>query len=333
MTIRIGVIGTGGMGGRHAHNLAHRTAHACVSAVMDADHSRATAVAAACQAARVFTDAEALIGDDQVDAVIIASPDRTHAGLAQACIRAGKPALCEKPLATTVADARAVVETEVAAGRRLVQLGFMREFDPAHRQVHDVITGGTLGRPLYFRGTHNNVGGGSRTADDVIVNSAVHDIHSARWLLGGQVERAFTQVIPADPARPDTCRLALVELTFDHHRLALIEMNAEAGYGYEVRVEVVCERGSAASDGLPELRLRQAQACTQPVEIDWLQRFDAAYVAEAQAWVQGLLAGAVGGPSTWDGYLAMLIAEACIESARTSQPCAVPAPPRPSIYP
>lgn len=329
---RIGVIGTGGMGGRHAHNLAHSTAHACVTAVMDVDRARAAAIAAACDGARVFTDAEALIGDDQVDAVIIASPDRTHASLAQACIRAGKPALCEKPLATTVADAQAVVAVEVAAGRRLIQLGFMREFDPAHRQVRDAVASGALGRPLYFRGAHSNLSGGPRTIDDVIVNSAIHDIHSARWLLGGQVERVFTQVVPADPAQPETCRLALIELAFDDHRLALIEMNADAGYGYEVRIEVVCERGAAASDGLQELHVRQAQSHAQHIEADWLQRFDVAYVAEAQAWVQGLLTGVAGGPSTWDGYLSMVIADACIASARAGQPRTVPVLPRPAIY-
>ncbi|MFI5425603.1 Gfo/Idh/MocA family protein [Aeromicrobium sp. UC242_57] len=71
-----------------------------------------------------------LIASRDVDAVIIASPDFTHADLTKACFAAGKPVLCEKPLAVTAADALSVVEAEVALGRRLLQVGFMRRYDP-----------------------------------------------------------------------------------------------------------------------------------------------------------------------------------------------------------
>ncbi len=274
-----------------------------------------------CGGAKIYTDADALIADPDVDALVIASPDRTHARLASACIAAGKPVLCEKPLATSVAEAEGVVKAEVAAGKRLVQLGFMREYDPSHRQIFNAVQSGRLGRPLYFRGTHTNLGGETlRTVDDVIINSAVHDIHSARWLLGGQVTSVYTRTIPADPALPDTCRLAVIEMAFDHGALAIIELNADAGYGYEVRVEVVGEQASVAVGGLQEMQMRQSGALSQTIEEDWLQRFEIAYIEEAAAWVRSLLAGEQTGPSTWDGYIAMIIADACIQSARSGLP-------------
>ncbi len=105
----VGIIGTGGMGGRHARNLAHRVSAAEVVAIMDLDQARAAAVAAECGGAAVFTDAPALINDDAVDAVVIASPDPTHADLAVDCIEAGKPTLCEKPLGVDLDDAQRVL--------------------------------------------------------------------------------------------------------------------------------------------------------------------------------------------------------------------------------
>ena len=264
--VKIGVIGTGGMGGRHARNLALRTPGACVVGIMDVVPEQAAAVAEACGGAKIYTDANALIADPDVNALVIASPDHTHARLACTCIAAGKPVLCEKPLAISVAEARGVVEAEVAkaeaaGGKRLVQLGFMREYDPSHRQVFNAVRSGQLGRPLYFRGTHSNRGGeNARSIDDVIINSAVHDIHSARWLLGGQVTSVYTSTIPADPNLPDTCRLAIIEMAFDYGALAIIEMNADAGYGYEVRVEVIGEKGSVAVGGLQEMQIRQSGA-------------------------------------------------------------------------
>ena len=103
MTLGVGVIGTGVMGAEHVRLLREETAGAALVAVCDADAARATAVAGD---AAAFTDPLALIADDGVQAVVIASPDATHAGLTLACIAAGKPVLCEKPLAPSAARFR-----------------------------------------------------------------------------------------------------------------------------------------------------------------------------------------------------------------------------------
>ena len=98
------------------------------------------------------TSAEALIASADVDAVLIAAPDPLHEELALACLAAGKPTLCEKPLATTVDGSQRIVDAEVAVGRRLVQVGFMRRFDPAFVELRDLVADGELGdvagRPL-----------------------------------------------------------------------------------------------------------------------------------------------------------------------------------------
>ena len=107
MTIRVGVIGTGIMGADHANTL-----HRMVSGARGQHWSRTSTwagrrrVAAELPGVRAVADGFALIADDAVDAVVIASHDSTHAALALAAIAAGKPVLCEKPLAPTVAECR-----------------------------------------------------------------------------------------------------------------------------------------------------------------------------------------------------------------------------------
>ena len=125
------------MGMRHAENLHRHVAVVHVAAAYDLDRSRAEQVAALCGAA-VYDDPLRLIQDDRVEAIIIASPDATHAGFVQECLRGGKPVLCEKPLATSAADAARVIEAECAVGRRLVSVGLMRRFDPYHVAVQQV---------------------------------------------------------------------------------------------------------------------------------------------------------------------------------------------------
>ena len=102
--------------------------------------------AAAGSNAKVYSDAAALIADPHVEAVLIASPDAFHAEQAIACIEAGKPVLCEKPMATSVADGARVLQAEAAAGRRLLQVGFMRVYDRAHADLRDLLARGEIGR-------------------------------------------------------------------------------------------------------------------------------------------------------------------------------------------
>ena len=194
-TVGVGIIGAGAIGRVHAENLARRTIGARVAAVMDVDAERAADVAAATGAKRVYADAIALIDDPEVDAVLIASPDATHAEYTLACISAGKPVLCEKPLATTAADALRVLQAEMAAGRRLLQVGFMREYDPAHKDVAAVLESGAIGKALRFRGAHINPRyGDDLTVEEAIVNSIIHDIHSARFMMGAEISGASSSM-------------------------------------------------------------------------------------------------------------------------------------------
>jgi myo-inositol 2-dehydrogenase/D-chiro-inositol 1-dehydrogenase len=101
VTVRVGVIGAGIMGADHSRNLAGTVSGAAVSLVADLDAGRA-AQAAEAAGARSTADPKLLINDPDVDAVVIASHDSTHAGLLLACPEAGKPGLCQKPLAPTV---------------------------------------------------------------------------------------------------------------------------------------------------------------------------------------------------------------------------------------
>ena len=331
--IKVGVIGAGGMGGRHVNNLTNEVATAQVVALMDVDEARLHKVAAACGAHHTFTDGHALINHPAVEAVLIAAPDRFHADLARACIAAGKPVLCEKPLATTAAEAYNVVAAEVAGGRRLVQVGFMREYDPAHCQVKRMIDSGALGKALAFYGTHINASSDpARTVEDVISNSAVHDIHSARWMMGDEIATVYTSYIPSDPRRPETARMVIIQLTYGNGAIGQIECNAEAGYGYEVDVKITGERGVVETNSLRSAVVRLANQQSQWVEEDWLQRFDEAYIDEVRAWVRSLQQGAPTGPSAWDGYVSMMVSDACIASAKSGQPVAVEIPEMPGIY-
>jgi myo-inositol 2-dehydrogenase / D-chiro-inositol 1-dehydrogenase len=149
MTLRIGVIGAGIMGSDHATILHRWISGAEASMIVDIDPERARQLSEQV-AAPWSTDAAKLIEDS--DAVIIASHDSTHPELVLACLAAGKPVMCEKPLAPTLAEAIEVYQAEQElidqrGGPRLVSMGFMRRFDPAYVELKTACTAAAMGRP------------------------------------------------------------------------------------------------------------------------------------------------------------------------------------------
>lgn len=333
--ISVGVIGTGGMGTRHAGTLSATVPGARVAGVTDLDRPRAGKLAADCGPdARVFDNEQALIRDEDIDAVVITTPDETHSGLVLECLRHGKPVFCEKPLATSVEAARGIVDAEVGMGRKLVQVGFMRRYDPRHLDVKGAIDSGTVGHPVLLKGTHRNAGALPGTSSEsILVNSAVHDLDSARWLLGREIEAVHVHGTNTPAASDDEVMdLQMIQLELGGGCLASIEVYVNAGYGYEVDLEIVGDEGTIhmAPAGAPVLR-RQRYA-GHPVEGDWLERFPEAYVLEMRRWIEDLRDGTLTGPDAWDGYVSLLAVESCIASLHSGSKEPFEAPGRPELY-
>lgn len=333
--VSIGVIGAGGMGTRHVENIHHHLSTARVSAVYDFDPQRARQAAERCGSAIVFDQPFQLIQDERIDAVIIASPDATHIDYVLECLRCRKPVLCEKPLATSAADAVKAIEAEIALGRRLVAVGFMRRFDPQHIAVQQVIKAGGLGRPIAYKGVHRNAAiPYAVTGEVVITNSAGHDIDAARWLLGQEVEEVYVRGVRSHASfSSETIDLLLFQMELSGDCLAAVEVFVAAEYGYEVSTEIVAERGTAATRQPDFVMLRSRQTRAASIPMDWLARFQAAYVEEIRHWVHSLQAQEpFTGASAWDAYMALLVTDACVQSLKSRTPVRVTSPAKPALY-
>ncbi|SMX46485.1 Gfo/Idh/MocA family protein [Maliponia aquimaris] len=151
MTLRIAVIGAD-----HARIVAEALPGAILQVVCDMDAARARFIADR-DGAESASDAQATIARDDVDAVIVTSPDFTHAPLSPACIEAGKEVMRETPLSQSSAERLDVMQAEETAGERHIMQGFMRRNDPACRQMRKVLHHGRIGRALMRHNWHRNV--------------------------------------------------------------------------------------------------------------------------------------------------------------------------------
>jgi myo-inositol 2-dehydrogenase/D-chiro-inositol 1-dehydrogenase len=333
--ISIGVIGAGGMGSRHVLNLQRQVKGARVTAIYDLDQARAEQVAAECGSARTFQDPLQLIQDAGVDAVVIASPDPTHAEFVHECLRNHKPVLCEKPLATSAEEALKIIEAEQSLGRRLISVGFMRRFDPQHVAVRQVVTVGEIGRPILFKGVHRNPMIPSHLPGEFIVtNSAIHDIDSTRWLLEQEITEVYVRGVRTHASFSDeTQDMLLIHMTLSGECLATAEVSVAVEYGYEVSAEIVGERGTALTLQPDGALVRSREMRSMAVPSSHLVRFQNAYIPELTDWVHAVQTGQIfSGANAWDGYMSLLVTDACVRSLQRGIPIPVPTPEKPALY-
>ena len=334
MNARVGIIGTGVMGADHARLLAGEVSGAAVGAVCDVDPGRARSVAAASGAARVVTDPLALITADDVDAVLIASSDATHEQYVVAAIAAGKPVLCEKPLAPTVSGCRRILAAEQAAGVRLVTVGFMRRYDPGYLDLKRTLDDGGIGAPLMLHCVHRNpTAPPGLPSEALITNSAVHELDVTRWLLGEEITEVTVHTPRSATAAGSTRDPQFLVLRTVSGVVVDVEVFVNAGYGYDVRCELVGEVGTVSLDAAPPTLLRRSGAGMTALPADWRPRFAEAYRRELQDWVDNLhTGGAASGASAWDGYAATVVAQACVQALTTGRTQPVHLDPCPKLY-
>jgi myo-inositol 2-dehydrogenase/D-chiro-inositol 1-dehydrogenase len=330
MTLRIGIIGAGIMGADHARIFAEEVPGTSLQVICDADQKRAASVAESTGAKNVGSDPLAVIHDAAVDAVVIAAPDQFHAPLTLACIAAGKPVLCEKPLSQNTSECISVLAAEEKCGKHLVQIGFMRRFDPSYAEIKSMLVQGDLGKALMFHCFHRNVSPAYDFRPEMaICNSAPHEFDVARWMLDSDY-KSISVFRP--PSGGETAPVFMVLETIAGH-LVNIEVNISATYGYDVRGELVGEKGTAflRAPIHTDVNLGLQQINTYPA--DWRPRFVDAYRQQNRAWVKSVNTGKPNlGASAWDGYCSTAVAEAGVEALHSGKTVAVTQIAKPKFY-
>jgi predicted dehydrogenase len=193
MVLRIGVIGLGFFGSRHARILAaHPAAKLVAVCDRDPDARRRAAGEFGIQA---YEDFGQLLDHPGLEAVSICLPDRSHEQAAIAAATAGKTMLLEKPLAHNAEAARRIVEAVEASGSRLM-VGHILRFDPRYVQVYEAAAPDRLGTPIHLRAKRNGVRSTARRlgADSsILFYMGVHDVDAMQWIGRSRITRVYAQ--------------------------------------------------------------------------------------------------------------------------------------------
>lgn len=317
-TLRIGLVGTGGIGRTHIERINNTLQGGKVVACADPASAFGFSVAEK-YGIKGFENPIDMINDSEIDAVMCTTADPYHEEYVLASIAAGKYVFCEKPLAPKADACKRIVEAEMKAGKKLVQVGFMRRYDEGYKQLKAAVDSGKYGEALLLHCAHRN----PSVPDDwdnsmAVENSMVHEIDVLRWLLGEDYATAEVRYGKSTNNGPkDLHDPQIMILTTKSGVRIDVESFVNNKNDYDIKCEIVCD-GAVLNMPKPNYISVNANATTgQAMYTDCFQRFADAYNAEIQTWINASKAGYVDGPTAWDGYCCQVAAAAASKARET----------------
>jgi len=321
--IRLAVIGTGRLGFRHAEIVHGRISGARLVKVATSRRESAEQAARALGGDVAWTaDPGEIFADPDIDAVLINTPTGTHAQYLIEAAKHRKHIYVEKPITKTLEEARAVLPILQESGV-ICQVGFMRRFDPAYAAAKKRIDAGDIGRPIYFKGVSRDPASPPesyiRTSGGIFLDLAIHDFDIARYLMGSEVKSVRSMgSIQLHPFMAD-CRdvdQALTYLTFESGAAGDVESSRNAGYGYDIRGEVVGTEGTLLIGSLrrQDVILLSRRGSTKEIVPDFVRRFDEAFELELNHFVECVRERKTPLCTPLDGLRALEIAQAATDS-------------------
>lgn len=323
--INIGLIGLGRLGRVYARDLSSRIAETRLAAVADTNGDLVAAIADEFGVQHAYTQPEELIAAADVDAVVIVSPTHTHQPIAIAAAQAGKPTFCEKPLALTLAECRAI-EAAVDRSRSFFQMGFMRRFDPGYAAAKRQIDEGRIGRPVVFKSTSRDPYRPSleyanpASSGGILVDMGIHDFDLARWFMG---DVAHVMAIGGTLAYPELTTVgdldnAIATLEFADGRLGVVDLTRNGFYGYDIVTELLGTEGTIRIGYLREtpILLMTKNTVAHDTVPYFMERFERAYTLQLQDFATNLLRDRPPPITIRDGVEALRVALAATEACR-----------------
>jgi len=330
MSIRVGLIGAGRMGKVYAHTLAFSVAEVDLVAVADADPQIAQETAARYGAKAWYADYRKLLEQKDIQAVVIATPTHTHVDVVKAAAASGKEIFCEKPLGMTLQGCDEAIAAAGEAGVRLM-VGFMRRYDAAYRLAKRKIDEGVIGNPVMFKAVSRDPKRTSlefarrENSGGLILDMGIHDFDLARWLMGSEVERTYSEggclVYPELKDVGDIDN-AVVNLKFVNGAVGNLDVSRNAVYGYDIRTEILGSQGALliGKDRQTDTLVLTREGVTHDTVPYFMERFGEAYAEEIRDFIDCIVAGHEPNVTGLDARAATAIGIAAIRSLDEGRP-------------
>jgi scyllo-inositol 2-dehydrogenase (NAD+) len=328
----IGVIGLGRLGSSYAKYFAGRIAGARLVAVSDVNESVAVSLAAELGVSKTYRRYQDLISDEEVEGVVIVSPTSTHKEIMIEAAEHGKAIFCEKPLSISVEEAKGMLHTVENTGA-FFQMGFQRRFDKGYVAAKQKIEKGMVGTPVVFKSSSRDPFRPSLEYLDpahsggLFVDCGIHDLDLARWFMG---DIASLYSIGGTLAYPEMKEIgdidnAITTLNFATGALGVIDLSRNGVYGYDIRTEILGTEGTLKIGYLREtpILIMTKNGITHDTVPYFTERFEQAYIAQLQNFVENILQNKPPAVTCADGVAALQASVAATLSFKENRPVTI----------
>ncbi len=331
--LNICAIGTGRAGMIHATNFARSVHQARLTAIVETDQERKLAVLAELGLEKGYSAWQDAINDDEIDAIIVATPTNLHCEIVVAAAKAGKHVLCEKPLAVNVEECKTMIQA-VKENNVKLQIGFMRRYDAGFMAAKARIEEGEIGDIVLVKSlTH----GPSipkpwmydiKNSNGPLAEVSSHDIDSLRWFTGSEYTEVYAiggnfRCQDARKDYPDFYDNFIMTARFKNGMQGLIDGAMAVRYGYDSRVEILGTKGILFVGSLREntvLGCSDESGMRQTIVKSWRNLFEEAYLREDIDFVQCILEDREPKASGIDGMKAVEVVNAGNLSIKERKP-------------
>lgn len=296
--IKIGLIGAGRIGKFHAETIKANVNFVEIKSVADIFTDNIQYWAENLGIKNVYTNANKILEDKEIDAVLICSSTDTHSQLIIDSAKAGKHIFCEKPIDFDLTRIHEALDT-VRQARVKLQIGFQRRFDLSFKRAHEIIRGGKIGEPHILKITSRDPGPPPieyiKVSGGIFLDMTIHDFDMARFLTGSEVTEVFAcgaVRVDSDIREAGDIDTAVVTLKFANGTIGIIDNSRKAVYGYDQRVEVFGSKGCVAvnNDHLTNTVISNENGITSHNPKNFfMDRYKDAYIAEIKAFCDSIL--------------------------------------------
>ena len=300
--IRVCLIGCGRAGLIHAKSYAGPVDGAELIAVCDADENNVEAAQRIANVRYFYTDYREALKNNEIDAVVVATPTRFHRDIVCAAANAGKHIFCEKPMASAPEECDEMIEACRKNGVKL-QIGFMRRYDKNFRRGREIIDTGTIGSVA------------------MIKSNTYGPIEPKEWMYDAVGNNFRSPEKAAEyPDYYDSCS---VTIEFSNGVIGVVTGAQYVQYGYDARTEILGTKGIVK---IGSQRADSVETVTGDMTVisdsmdSWRTLFRDAYVAEAQAFADSVRSGNEPEVTVYDGKLALIMVNAGVKSYLEKRP-------------
>lgn len=247
--IKIGIIGLGRLGRKHAENIYYRIPNAGLVAVCSTVEEELDAVRKEMDLKYVTKDYKELINIKELDGIVIASNSAFHCEMICEAAKAGvKNIFCEKPLGMSIEEINLIKDVLEKHEVEIFQIGFNRRFDKSITEMKKKIDDGYIGKPILIKmvnrdpkATEDFIVKFSPTSGGLVFDMLTHDYDLARWIIGAEAETVYGMggVYAFEGLKEvgdiDNC---IIALSFENGVMGFMETSRNSTYGYHVEIEV-----------------------------------------------------------------------------------------------